>query len=122
MLISVLVLNAAWRLVREEVDVLMEAAPDHIDVVEIRDVLNDLAAVSSVHDLHVWTVGSGEICLSTHLVVPNPREGRGVLTQARSLLRDRFHISHTTIQVESPGHETDDAQALDPSCEGACPE
>jgi len=118
LLISVLILNAAWRLVREAVDVLMEAAPGHVDVVEIRDAMSRLPAVSSVHDLHVWTVGSGEVCLSTHVVVPASDEGPGVLRAVRRLLRERFAISHTTIQIESPEADEDELAAV--ACEGAC--
>jgi len=122
LLISALVLHAAWRLVREALDVLMEAAPEHLDVVEIRDAMTALPAVSGVHDLHVWTVGSGEVCLSTHVVVPVTNEGPRVLGAVRRLLRDRFAISHTTIQIESPGPEQRPDDALVRSCEGACPE
>jgi cobalt-zinc-cadmium efflux system protein len=122
LLISMLVLHAAWRLVREALDVLMEAAPGHLDVVEIRDAMNAMPAVSNVHDLHVWTVGSGEICLSTHVVVPTAHEAARVLAALRRLLRERFAISHTTIQVESlrPDQSGDTPDAL--ACEGACPD
>lgn len=122
LLISLLVLNAAWRLVWEALDVLMEAAPGHLDVAEIRDAMADLPAVASVHDLHVWTVGSGEVCLSTHVVVHEAREGPGVLGATRTLLRDRFSISHTTIQIESQDDASEEREGLDPSCEGACPD
>lgn len=120
LLISVLVLHAAWRLVREALDVLMEAAPEHIDVAEIREEMSALPAVSGVHDLHVWTVGSGEVCLSTHVIVADPVESPSVLRAARRLLRDRFAISHTTIQIESS--EANDEAAADPACDGACPD
>lgn len=120
LLISALVLHAAWMLVREALDVLMEAAPGHLDVVEIREAVNALPAVSSVHDLHVWTVGSGEVCLSTHVVVPALREGPRVLGAVRELLRERFAISHTTIQIESPELESADGEGVVVDCEGAC--
>lgn len=120
LLISVLILNAAWGLVREALDVLMEAAPGHLDVTEIRRAMCELASVSGVHDLHVWTVGSGEVCLSTHVIVPDPADGPGVLRAARDLLRERFSIVHTTIQVEAEAEANGTLQAAD--CEGACPD
>ncbi len=122
LLISALVLHAAWSLVRDALDVLMETAPSHLDVAEIRDTMNAVPEVSSVHDLHVWTVGSGEICLSSHVVVPSPGSEPRILDQIRKLLRERFAITHTTIQIEVPGRARDGVTALGPDCEGACPD
>ena len=112
-LISALVLFAAWNLVRDAVDILMEGAPGSLDVEEIREGLAGLAGVLSVHDLHVWTIGNREIALSSHLVAPpggNPNE---LLREVQALLGDRFAIRHTTVQIEL--HDGDD-----PDCAGAC--
>ncbi|MCG8590940.1 MAG: cation diffusion facilitator family transporter [Proteobacteria bacterium] len=98
--ISALVLVSGWNLVREAVDVLMEAAPRHLDVDEIRTALADLTAVAAVHDLHVWTIGSGETSLSCHLVSQSGVDNGDLLTRAYELLGSRFDIGHATIQIE----------------------
>lgn len=120
-LISCLVLHSAWWLIRDAVDVLMETAPAHLDVEQIHGGLSGLPAVESVHDLHVWTIGSGEVSLSCHLVTRPGAEGDKVLQRAKELLRDRFEILHITVQVEShAGVGTGDAEAARVDCEGAC--
>ena len=86
LLISVLVLFAAWQLIRDAVDILMEGAPDHLDVDEIREALLRHPGVIGIHDLHVWTIGNGEIALSSHLVAPTTGDHHVLLRDARSLL------------------------------------
>lgn len=113
MVIGVMVLLAAWQLLRSAVDILMEAAPGHLDVEEIRSALGELGDVTSVHDLHVWTIGNGEVSLSSHLVAPPDRDPNALLREVRRLLDSRFSIRHSTIQIELE----DDAEA---DCEGAC--
>ncbi len=111
--ISFLVLYSAWQLLRDAVDILMESAPGHLDVGEIRESLAALDAVSSVHDLHVWTIGNAEISLSTHLVSPVGGDPNALLREVSDLLASRFSIVHTTVQIE-----IDDGSEAD--CEGAC--
>lgn len=110
--ISVLVLFAAWQLVRDATDILMETAPGHLDVDEIRRAISSLPAVQSVHDLHVWTIGNNEISLSSHLVAPRDGDLPSLLRDVRALLGSRFSIHHSTVQIEVDG-------TGDP-CEGAC--
>ena len=99
-LISVLVIYSAWDLLRETVGVLMEGAPGHIDVDEVRGTLAGIPGVVAVHDLHVWTITSGMESLSAHVVVENEAAACSTLAQCRSTLHDRFGIHHLTIQVE----------------------
>lgn len=113
MLISALVLFAAWQLVREAVDILMEAAPGHLDVEEIRAELSALPGVTSIHDLHVWTIGNREISLSSHLVAPPGGNPNALLREVQDLLGERFSIRHTTVQIEVQ-------DGTDPDCDGAC--
>src|SRR2546426_3965450 len=75
-LISLLILGSGWRLVQESTDVLLEAAPAHIALSDVHDRIASIPGVASVHDLHVWTVTSGVIAMSGHLVVQNPAEDR----------------------------------------------
>src|SRR5690606_15647139 len=67
-LIGMLVLYSSWSLLREAVAVLMEGAPGDIDVDEVRAALHSVAGVRSAHDLHVWTITSGMVALSAHVV------------------------------------------------------
>jgi cobalt-zinc-cadmium efflux system protein len=112
LLISALVLIGAWQLLREAVDVLMETAPPHLDVSEIRQALEELSGVAEIHDLHVWTIGSGEISLSSHTVASQGSEQGDLLRRMQELLTRRFHIAHATIQIEP--HGTNGA------CEASC--
>jgi len=95
-----LVLFSAWHLLREVVDVLMEAAPRELDVDQVHAALAGLAGVRSVHDLHVWTVGHGSIALSCHLVVADEGSATSLLSEAYAVLGARFGIEHATLQVE----------------------
>jgi cobalt-zinc-cadmium efflux system protein len=97
--ISLLVLVSAWRLVRESVDVLLEAAPAHIPLAAVHERLASLPGVSSVHDLHVWTVTSGVVAMSGHLVVRDPGDHQRVLEQVQDRM-GAFGIGHVTVQVE----------------------
>ena len=116
LVVSILVLFSAWHLIREALDVLMETAPAHLDPMEIRDALVGVAGVESVHCLHVWTIGSREVSLSSHLVIDPAREAEGLLRAVRAELAERFAIEHTTIQIE-PG---DPEPGAEPTCADAC--
>ena len=98
--IAALVLASAWHLIRDAVDVLMEAAPRGLDVDTVRRDLAALVGVRSVHDLHVWTLGQGRVALSCHLVVARVERSEVLLTEAYTLLGNRHRIDHATIQVE----------------------
>jgi cobalt-zinc-cadmium efflux system protein len=121
MVVSVLVLLSAWQLIREALDVLMETAPSHLDPEEIRDALLGVAGVTNLHCLHVWTIGSGEVSLSSHLVVDPSLDTEQLLSQVRDTLAERFSIDHTTIQIE-PSVDSGSASACPEICEpGAQP-
>lgn len=97
--ISLLILGSAWRLVKESTDILLEAAPAHIALSDVHDRIVSVPGVASVHDLHVWTVTSGVIAMSGHLVVQNPAENQRVLEAVQERLGD-LGIGHVTVQVE----------------------
>ena len=117
LLISALVLYSAWHLLREAVDVLMETAPRHLDVDEIRDALARVPSVLGVHDLHVWSIGSGEVSLSSHVVTHPSAQGSELLGGIYDLLGSRFGIDHATIQIE---HESFASESPQTRCSGAC--
>ena len=97
--IGFLILNGAWRLVRESADILLEATPSHIELSAVHDRLASLPGVSSVHDLHVWTLTSGVIAMSGHLVVRDPADNQRILEAAQGRLR-ALGITHVTVQME----------------------
>lgn len=109
LLVTLLVVRSAWRLVRESVDVLLEATPAHISLGRVREGLQSIGGVESVHDLHVWTVTSGMVAMSAHAVVREPAENQKVLEAAIAAMR-RLGIAHVTLQVER-----------DRICETPCP-
>jgi cobalt-zinc-cadmium efflux system protein len=104
-IIAVLVLYSAWKLLDDAVHVLMEGAPPHIDVNAVRSALTTTPGVIDVHDLHVWTITSGMIAMSGHVVVEDEGGGPALLRALAETLRARFGIEHTTIQVEPRGFE-----------------
>lgn len=103
LVISVVIVVGAIRLVRDAVDVLLEAVPAHVDLEAVKDLLMKVQGVSAVHDLHVWTISSGLYALSAHLVVADPMvcNNDEILSAVKHELFDRFGIDHTTIQIES---------------------
>ena len=109
-LIGALILASSWGILREAVDVLLEAAPRGLDVDALARALKELPGVHNVHDLHVWTVASGVAACSCHLIVPEQavRGGQQVLRAAADLLRERFGVTHSTIQVEVEGCDPND--------------
>jgi cobalt-zinc-cadmium efflux system protein len=101
--IGLLVIYAAWALMRESVAVLMESAPGSIDVDEVRACLMRVTGVQDVHDLHVWTIASGLVALSAHVSAERPASN--VLRDLRHELEERFGIRHSTIQFDPPGED-----------------
>jgi cobalt-zinc-cadmium efflux system protein len=103
--IAVMVISSSWFLMREALDVLMEGVPAHLDVAEVRAALLELPGAIDVHDLHIWTVGSGWVSLSGHIVAKAGVLQSGLLREASQLLSRRFRIEHATLQIEPPDFE-----------------
>ncbi len=99
--ITVLILVAGWRLVRETVSVLLESSPRHVDCDQLTRDLIDLPGVIDVHDLHVWTVTTGFVSLSCHAEVTSADLADDVLRRSTVMLRERYNIRHVTIQPET---------------------
>jgi len=97
--IGALILGGAWRLVRESVDVLLEATPAHISLPDVHDRIASVPGVSSVHDLHVWTVTSGVVAMSGHLVVRDPAQNQRILEAVQERMQ-ALKIGHVTVQME----------------------
>src|SRR5881296_537797 len=99
-LIAALILFGSWALVREAVDVLMEAVPAHVDVEALRRALERVPGTDEVHDLHVWSLTTGRCALSAHAVVRNHADDDAILGAMAELCARRFRIEHVTIQIE----------------------
>ena len=107
LLIAAFIALSSWRLLKEPLDVFMEAVPAGMDVREIGGAICSQADVVEVHDLHVWTVTSGFPALSAHVVVSPDADRDLARARIERVLDDRFGIHHTTLQmVESAGGET----------------
>ena len=102
--IGVFILPRAWRLGREAVRVLVQAAPAGLDLTVVQSELAGIGGVVDVHDLHVWTLTSDMEVATAHLMVAVGTDSHGVLDQARELLAARHGITHATLQVEPDDH------------------
>lgn len=104
-LIAAMILWSSWGILRESVDILLEATPAGIDLKKVEQTIRKVAGVLGVHDLHVWTVGPGAIACSCHILVAEQtvREGEQVLQAVIEELEHHHHINHTTVQVEVEG-------------------
>lgn len=105
LVISVLVIRASWSLLGEAVSVLLEGAPRHIDVDEVRTALAKVPGVQAVHDLHIWTIASGMVSLSCHVVAKPSIHHGTLLRAANGVLAERFSIDHSTVQIEPEDFE-----------------
>ena len=103
--IAAFILFATWGLLRESMDLALDAAPKGIDVGEVRDWLAARPGVVEVHDLHVWAMSTTETALTAHLIRPANGDADAFLHQTCEGLARRFNIGHSTLQVETdPAH------------------
>jgi cobalt-zinc-cadmium efflux system protein len=113
LLIVVVIIPRAWSLLREVVDVLLEATPHGVDLSAVREHIKRVRGVVDVHDLHAWTITSGVPVLSAHVIVDNAciSEGRSgeVLDRLGECLGGHFDVSHFTFQLEPVGHQEHEA-------------
>ena len=100
--IGIIILWGAMRLVRESVDILLEAVPKHIRVDEVIEGIKDIPGVEDVHDIHIWTITSGIHALSAHLRIEDQRVSASadIVGAVNQYLSRHFNITHTTLQLE----------------------
>jgi cobalt-zinc-cadmium efflux system protein len=103
-LIGVMILPRTWRLLRESVDVLLEATPRGVDLAEVKTHILEAPGVEAVHDLHAWTITSGMNVVSAHVVVGAKANPGAILDHLGMCLSDDFDIDHSTFQLETPEH------------------
>jgi cobalt-zinc-cadmium efflux system protein len=112
-LIGLFILPRTWALLKQAVNVLLEGTPAHIDLVAVEEALLQVKGVEAVHDLHVWTITSGMEALSAHIVLREdrqPRSATGVLEAVSALLKEKFGIDHSTIQIEHTSRREQEMQ------------
>ena len=113
-LIGFLILWSSWGILQESVNVLLESIPKGMDMNLVEQTIGRVSGVLAVHDLHVWTIGSGIVACSCHVTVGEQsiRSGQDVLRVVNDELSRRFGISHSTIQVEVEGCDPDDMYCI----------
>ena len=94
-----IVLTSYW-LLRDSIHILLEGAPAHLDIDEIRGALEGLDGVKEVHDLHLWSLTQGSESMSGHLVISEGLDSHEILERGQKLLKDRFRLEHVTLQIE----------------------
>jgi cobalt-zinc-cadmium efflux system protein len=101
--IAGVILFGAWRILRESTAIFIEASPAHVDVENLVGAMKQVSGVLEVHDLHVWSIAPGLHALSCHMLVDDDRLSRTchILEHVNELLERRYHIAHSTIQLES---------------------
>ena len=109
-IIGFLILLSSFSLVRESVDILMQATPRHLDLAEVQRTLEEVASVARVHDLHVWTLTSGLFTLTAHVVVNGAHDHHALLNALEHVIQQRFGIDHTTIQLEPQDRQQGEPQ------------
>jgi cobalt-zinc-cadmium efflux system protein len=102
LVISIIILTGAVRVVREAVNVLLEAVPGHIDTARVIETIKRIEGVNDIHDIHIWTITSGIHALSAHILIDDRMvsDSSVVITKINDLLSRDFGIQHTTLQLE----------------------
>ncbi|APZ43833.1 cation diffusion facilitator family transporter [Acidihalobacter ferrooxydans] len=100
LLIVAVIVYGTWGLLRESLDLMLDAVPHDIDAAAVRDYLEATPGIASLHDLHIWATSTTETALTAHLVKRDDRLDDALLTQLADELKNRFGIRHVTIQLE----------------------
>jgi cobalt-zinc-cadmium efflux system protein len=105
--IGLFILYSSYALIRDAVEVLLEVAPRDVDLAGVTHSIDGMPAVVAVHDLHVWTITSGLLALSAHIVVRQTDTAKRdvLINEIKRVLAERFKISHTTLQIESESYD-----------------
>lgn len=112
-LIGLFILPRTWRLLTQAVNVLLEGTPAHINLAAVEEAMLKMDGIAAVHDLHVWTITSGMDALSAHVVLTDdsePQSAPRVLEVISELLKEKFGIDHSTIQIEHSSRQENEMQ------------
>lgn len=98
LVIALVIVIGTWGLFRQSLHLMVDGVPAHLNLIEVRESLQALPGVAQVHDLHVWAMGTAEVALTAHLVMPDGPADDHFLADATDSLRKRFGIAHVTLQ------------------------
>lgn len=98
--IGFLIALSSWVLVKQSVNVLLEATPAHLNLTQIIQAIREVPGVHEVHDMHLWTITTGLEAMSGHLLIDRMAEGPAILEAVNRTISGRFGITHTTFQLE----------------------
>lgn len=101
LVIVVIIAASTWGLLRDSLDLALDAVPANIDLPAVSHYLRELPGVAAVHDLHIWAMSTTETALTAHLVRPGCGTDDGWLADIAEALRNRFTINHVTLQIEN---------------------
>ena len=120
-LIAGMILYSSVGIVRETLHILLEGTPRDLELANVHEAMQSVEGVLNVHDLHIWSLGSNSHALASHVTIADmPMSDCGcILEGINQTLRDRFHITHTTIQFEVTGCETTHGCSAPPELEPA---
>jgi cobalt-zinc-cadmium efflux system protein len=99
--IAVVIIVGTWGLLRDSVNMALNAVPTHIDPAKVRAYLTKLTGVSEVHDLHIWAMSTTETALTVHLVMPKGHPGDAFTAEICKELREHYRVHHATVQIET---------------------
>jgi len=103
LVIATVILLSTWQLLRDSLNLAVDAVPPGVDPVEVRSYLSGLAGVQQLHDLHIWPMSTTDTALTAHLVMEPTPDNDAFLQEVSLQLEHRFGIHHPTIQIERPG-------------------
>ncbi|MBC2725097.1 cation diffusion facilitator family transporter [Desulfosporosinus sp.] len=98
--VALLILKSAWDVLKTSIHILMEGTPITIDQKEVRKTLLSIEGIEDIHDLHIWTITSGLDSLTCHVLIDDNQTDQDILQQVIDLIRDKYEIVHTTVQIE----------------------
>jgi cobalt-zinc-cadmium efflux system protein len=118
-LIAGMIVYSSVGIVRETLNILLEGTPQNVQLGDVRAAMQSVDGVLDVHDLHIWSLGSSSHALASHVTIAEMpmSECSEILVGINCALRDRFHITHTTIQFETTGCETTHGCSAPPEAE-----
>lgn len=108
--VAAIIVAGVVRVLRDATDVLLEGVPRGLHVADVRDAMERVSGIRAVHDLHVWTIGTGSLALSAHVLVDDRRvsEVSAIQQQLDTQVRENFGVTHVTLQFECENCQPDD--------------
>lgn len=100
LMIVIVILLGTWGLLRDSVNLSIDAVPQNVDMTEIKNYLLSLEDISDLHDLHIWALSTTEVALTVHLLTTRETLNNSILEEIQEHLHHHFNISHATIQIE----------------------